>query len=186
LEKIAVAVIALLIIGGIAFSAYSYYSNRPLMIVNKALEKLPEIRSFQTNSKLKVQIDNQTIEKIKQDNGLAAFDSEYSFQLKTGIDFNNFKLDSEISSDKGLAGELKITDNVLYGKLNQAELSLEPYFKPQDTEQVQTIYDTFKNILTDKWVKISDVNFSQFVPNQTAVQEACQNIIANQSKIFKK
>jgi len=156
------------------------------MIVNKALEKLPEIRSFQTNSKLKVQIDNQTIEKIKQDNGLAAFDSEYSFQLKTGIDFNNFKLDSEISSDKGLAGELKITDNVLYGKLNQAELSLEPYFKPQDTEQVQTIYDTFKNILTDKWVKISDVNFSQFVPNQTAVQEACQNIIANQSKIFKK
>ena len=35
-------------------------------------------------------------------------------------------------------------------------------------------------------MKISDVNFSQFVPNQTAVQEACQNIIANQSKIFKK
>lgn len=182
-KKILIAIIA---VGGIAFGAYSYYSSRPLMIIDKALEKLPEIKSFQTNSQLKVQIDSQTIKKIKEENNLAALDSEYSFQLKTGVNFNNFQLDSEISSDKGLAAELKITNNVLYGKLNQAELDLAPYFKPQDIEEAQTIYETLKNILIDKWIKLSDIDSSQFVPSQTAVQEICQNIIANQSKIFKK
>jgi len=59
-EKILVAIIA---VGGIAFGAYSYYSSRPLMIIDKALEKLPEIKSFQTNSQLKVRIDSQTIKK---------------------------------------------------------------------------------------------------------------------------
>jgi len=59
-KKILVAIIA---VGGIAFGAYSYYSSRPLMIIDKALEKLPEIKSFQTNSQLKVRIDSQTIKK---------------------------------------------------------------------------------------------------------------------------
>ena len=187
-KKILIGVACVLFVGGAVFGGYYYYSKRPLMIIGKVLDKIPEIKSFQADSELKIQFDNQTLEAFKQMQELTAANQEYVLQSKTKVDFTdsgNVKLTAEISSNEALSGELKLVNNALYGKLNKADSILDPYFKPGDIEEVQAMYEVFKSVLTDKWVKLFDINSSQIAPNQAVVEGICQSIKSH-PKVIKK
>jgi len=178
-KKILIGVLCVLVMGGAAFGAYHYYSQRPLMIINQAIDKIPEIKSFQSDGELKITINDKTLEILKQGAELENLNSEYVLGLKTGIDFidsDNVKFSAGVSSDEAIAAEFNFVNSGLYGKIGKADLNLAPYFKPRDLEEVEAVYEIFKSILTDKWVKISELDSSQFAPRQAMVEKICRGI----------
>ncbi|MDD5696381.1 MAG: hypothetical protein PHO90_00160 [Candidatus Pacebacteria bacterium] len=187
-KKILIGALAVFIVAGVAFGGYYFYSNRPLMIIGQALAKIPGVKSFQVDSEFKITIDSQTLETLKQAQELEALNNEYAFQSKTKVDFinpNDIKLSAEVSSGQALAAEFRLADNGIYGKLNKAELDPSSYFKPGDDEEVQAVYEILRGVLADKWVKFSEVNSSQFAPNQEIVEEICEGIKSH-PKVIKK
>ena len=147
---IIISIILLLIIGGIGF-AY-YYSKEPLLVLSRALDATEDIKSMETESELKITIDDVLYNALEPGGNNIPIEQEYNIKSNLAFDYsdiNNIKIRETISLlNDNVNAELSFVNKVLYGKINNLNIDTAQYGYPID----QTIKDQF----TNKWIKIID------------------------------
>lgn len=143
-------IIVLLILAGISF-AY-YYLKEPLLVFSKTLDKTTEIKSIETNNELKITLDDELLNQLKQDYG-STIQKEYTLNYGLSFDFidpQNIKAKSNVSLDNNLMNaDFALLNNTLYGIINNFNIDLGSYGLAQEETQ----------LFLNKWVKL--LNFEQ-------------------------
>jgi hypothetical protein len=144
-------IILLLIISGVSF-AY-YYSKEPLLVLSKTLDTAQTIKSMETESELKITIDDILLQEMNKDSDIE-IDKEYTIKTNIAFDYldiENIKSKETISAlNDSVGAEIAFVNKIIYGRINKFDLDSTKYGLPID----QTIKDQFIN----KWIKITDLS----------------------------